>query len=134
LMDDSSCHHSGECLDMCNDVGVLPTFLITHSSHPTQPLDVGLLAIHKSAIQRVRPASWMSGQACQITRTFGACQATKWHQGVEADRVVFNPGSGTSGFHDVGRLGHRAESRTRADSRRSQPPAVSNKCQTVTEA
>jgi hypothetical protein len=60
LLDGCLCHHSDDFLDFCHDLGILPIFLPAHSSHLTQPLDMGLFAIHKSAIHRVRPPKWMN--------------------------------------------------------------------------
>jgi hypothetical protein len=79
LLDGCSCHHSDEFLDTCHDVGILPVFLPAHSSHLTQPLDVGLFEIHKCTIQRVRPASWMSVQTAQVMKILGAWQAVPRH-------------------------------------------------------
>jgi hypothetical protein len=59
---------------MCHDLGIVPIFLPAHSSHLTQPLDVAMFAIHKSAIGRVRPAQWMNAQTAQITKILGAWQ------------------------------------------------------------
>jgi hypothetical protein len=75
LLDGCSCHHSDDFLDRCHDLGILPIFLPAHSFHLTQPLDVGLFAIHKSAIQRVRPPKWMNSQTAQIMKIFGALRA-----------------------------------------------------------
>jgi hypothetical protein len=53
LLDGCSCHHSDDFLDMYHNLGILPIFLPADSSHLTEPPDVGLFAIHKSAIHRV---------------------------------------------------------------------------------
>jgi hypothetical protein len=60
---------------MYHDLGILPIFLLAHSSHLTQPLDVGLFPIHKSAIHRVRPPKWMNWQTAQVMKILGAWQA-----------------------------------------------------------
>jgi hypothetical protein len=59
----------------CHERGILSIFLPADSSHLTQPLDVGLFAIHKSAVHRVRPPSWMSLQTAQLMRILGVWQA-----------------------------------------------------------
>jgi hypothetical protein len=53
LLDGCFCHQYDEFPDLFHDVGIAPIFLIAHSSRLTQPLDVGLSAIHRSSIQRV---------------------------------------------------------------------------------
>jgi hypothetical protein len=53
-MDGCSCRHSGESLDMCHDVGIVPILLSTNVFRLTQRLDVLRFAVRKSTIQRVR--------------------------------------------------------------------------------
>jgi hypothetical protein len=122
--------HSGELLDMCNGVPIPAIFLLAHFSYLTRPPDAELFARHKLT----RRLSAHTAGSRRFLAAAGGCHATKGYQRVQTDRIEFDLESGASRIRDVGRPGNRAEARTRAKSRRSSAPTVSNEHQTVTEA
>jgi hypothetical protein len=83
-------------------LGLSHSFLIpTHSSHLTQALDVGMFALHKSAIDRGRSAGWMNAQMAQIMKILGAGQEV-------ATRSNISSAFKQTGLHATWNREHRA--------------------------
>jgi hypothetical protein len=76
LLDGCSCHSSDELLDMCHHVGILPILLPRTLLIWLSPWR-GLFAIHKSAIQRVRPPTGMGTRSRRLVAPRNAISAFK---------------------------------------------------------
>jgi hypothetical protein len=85
---------------MCHDVDILPTFLAANLFYLTQPTH-GTFRHTQISVSTSPSSEWNehsdSPDHKDCWRLAGLCQATKCHQGIQADQSEFDLGSGTLG-------------------------------------
>jgi hypothetical protein len=85
LMDGLCSHHTDQFLQDCEGRGIEVVFLVPHSSHETQPLDILTFALLKQRFSNPKFERLRTAQSNKIVRMLGAWfAASAPHHNVEA--------------------------------------------------
>ena len=68
ILDNCSCHCSPSLIEECMELGILFHFIPSHSSHLTQPLDVGFFGLQKQAQSRIHLDHDLKNQTKQLIK------------------------------------------------------------------
>lgn len=83
IIDGCTCHDSDVFLDLCLDHGIIPIFLPPHTSHMTQPLDLGIFGVQKRYSKYEKGDDDLATITNQIKRILNS-----WHKATTPENIV----------------------------------------------
>ena len=76
MLDGCTCHNTERLYEVCKQLNIKIIWLPSHSSHKTQPLDLGIFAIHKFYLRRDKTEDDSSQLVKRIVDLYNAWQKT----------------------------------------------------------